>query len=226
MNENERIVDLELLRGKLDAAGRPILLSSLTAEALFARMDAGELKYSDPAETAPASSKVIALQWRRWGTLAAALLVVVSLYAAGRSGIFSGINAASPKSAETAFPEAAIAEDYYTAPDAPTEGKLGAENGGGVDNGLCTGGSATCAPAPLAELSGKAAEEAKFILERQTWTASEVTEDVSILFCIEAADYGFALYDGTVYDYSQGLLTHLDDTDSKALEALCTAALQ
>ena len=71
--KNEEIrSEQEWLRKKLDGAGEVKLPASLSAEALFARMDEQEAAGADR----PVKSNVIRPMWHRWGNIAAALVIV------------------------------------------------------------------------------------------------------------------------------------------------------
>lgn len=76
----EAEADRDFLREKLKNAGDPALPSSLSAAALFERMDAEEQKAAEPAAPAPEKKGgVIWLQWRRWGSAAAVLVLAVGV---------------------------------------------------------------------------------------------------------------------------------------------------
>ena len=73
---DEAEADRGFLREKLKNAGDPALPSSLSAAALFERMDAEEQRAAAPAAPAPEKKGgVIWLQWRRWGSIAAVLVL-------------------------------------------------------------------------------------------------------------------------------------------------------
>lgn len=93
--------DLEYLREQLSRLDEPELPPSLTAEALFARLDEGTLAL--PEEEAPrAEPKVI--PWariaRRWAPLAACLVLVLLLYRGYEVGLAKNfVNGAAPQMA-------------------------------------------------------------------------------------------------------------------------------
>lgn len=77
--EKKLNTDREWLADELMRAGSPALPSSLSAAALFERMDAEEQRAAEPAAPAPEKKGgVIWLQWRRWGSAAAVLAVGVA----------------------------------------------------------------------------------------------------------------------------------------------------
>lgn len=78
--ETERNNDLEWLRDELKQAGEPALPPTLSAAALFARMDAEDAKTTEEAIPAPEKKQnVIRVQWRRWGSIAAVLVLAVGI---------------------------------------------------------------------------------------------------------------------------------------------------
>lgn len=73
---DEAEADRGFLREKLKNAGDPALPASLSAAALFARMDTEDAK--NAGEAFPSQEKkqnVIRVQWRRWGSIAAVLVL-------------------------------------------------------------------------------------------------------------------------------------------------------
>ena len=73
---DEAEADRGFLREKLKNAGDPALPASLSAAALFERMDAEEQRAAEPAAPAPMKKGgAIWLQWRRWGRAAAVLVL-------------------------------------------------------------------------------------------------------------------------------------------------------
>lgn len=73
---DEAEADRGFLREKLKNAGDPELPASLSAAALFERMDAADQQAAEPAAAAPRKKgSVIWLQWRRWGSIAAVLVL-------------------------------------------------------------------------------------------------------------------------------------------------------
>ena len=96
-------------------AGSPALPSSLSAAALFERMDAEEQKAAEPAAPAPEKKGgVIWLQWRRWGSAAAVLVLAVGVAFLLQNGTLQ----------KKSFNEPAPAEPGYDMAMAPN----GAEN--------------------------------------------------------------------------------------------------
>lgn len=78
--EKKLNTDREWLADELMRAGSPALPSSLSAAALFERMDVEEQKAAEPAAPVPEKKGgVIWLQWRRWGSAAAVLVLAVGV---------------------------------------------------------------------------------------------------------------------------------------------------
>lgn len=71
----EAEADRDFLREKLKNAGDPALPASLSAAALFERMDAADQQAAAPKK----KGGVIWLQWRRWGSIAAVLVLAVGV---------------------------------------------------------------------------------------------------------------------------------------------------
>lgn len=134
--------DIIFLKQTLDAAGTPALPPSLTAEALFARMDAGEFAAAEPKK-----NNVITLNWQRIGTVAAALAVVLGISAALQSGMMNGLvggmksaaneSAAYDAEAPTAAPEspAESEPELYSEQKVTTDGYSTPAAGGSTENG-------------------------------------------------------------------------------------------
>lgn len=111
----EAEADRDFLREKLKNAGDPALPSSLSAAALFERMDAEEQRAAEPAAPAPEKKGgVIWLQWRRWGSAAAVLVLAVGVAFLLQNGTLQ----------KKSFNEPAPAEPGYDMAMAPN----GAEN--------------------------------------------------------------------------------------------------
>ena len=91
MNRNridELEQDREWLRAELEKVGQPELPPSLSAEALFARMDKADAEGSPT----PQKENVIALRWKRWGSLAAVLVLAVGVTVLLRGGVPGGLS--------------------------------------------------------------------------------------------------------------------------------------
>lgn len=112
---DEAEADRDFLREKLKNAGDPALPASLSAAALFERMDAEEQRAAEPAAPAPEKKGgVIWLQWRRWGSAAAVLVLAVGVAFLLQNGTLQ----------KKSFNEPAPAEPGYDMAMAPN----GAEN--------------------------------------------------------------------------------------------------
>ena len=125
---DEAEADRDFLREKLKNAGDPALPASLSAAALFERMDAEEQRAAEPAAPAPEKKGgVIWLQWRRWGSIAAVLVL-----AAGTAFLLQNSSLQNKASQD---------ESSYDAALAPNEAEnqdqwYGAATGGPPTDGL------------------------------------------------------------------------------------------
>lgn len=142
--EKKLNTDREWLADEMMRAGSPALPSSLSAAALFERMDAEEQKAAEPAAPAPEKKGgVIWLQWRRWGSAAAVLVLAVGVAFLLQNGTLQ----------KKSFNEPTPAEPSYDAALAPNE----AENQDQW-NGAATGGPPTdglmMAPPPNPSTAG------------------------------------------------------------------------
>lgn len=130
--EKKLNTDREWLADEMMRAGSPALPSSLSAAALFERMDAEEQKAAEPAAPAPEKKGgVIWLQWRRWGSAAAVLVLAVGVAFLLQNGTLQ----------KKSFNEPTPAESSYDAALAPNEAENqdqwnGAPTGGPPTDGL------------------------------------------------------------------------------------------
>ena len=125
--EKKLNTDREWLADELMRAGSPALPSSLSAAALFERMDAEEQRAAEPA--APALEKkggVIWLQWRRWGSAAAVLVLAVGVAFLLQNGTLQ----------KKSFNEPASAEPGYDMALAPNEAENQDQWNGAAPGGL------------------------------------------------------------------------------------------
>lgn len=137
--EKKLNTDREWLADELMRAGSPALPSSLSAAALFERMDAAD-------QQAAASKKkggVIWLQWRRWGNIAAVLVLAVGVAFLLRDGELQ------KKSSD----ELVSGEPGYDAALAPNEAENQDQWNGAATGGPPTGGL-TMAPPPNPSTAG------------------------------------------------------------------------
>lgn len=130
--EKKLNTDREWLADEMMRAGSPALPSSLSAAALFERMDAEEQKAAEPAAPAPEKKGgVIWLQWRRWGSAAAVLVLAVGVAFLLQNGTLQ----------KKSFNEPTPAEPGYDMAMAPNEAENqdqwnGAATGGPPNGGL------------------------------------------------------------------------------------------
>ena len=96
--KNEEIrSEQEWLRKKLDGAGEIKLPASLSAEALFAGMDEQETVEADHS----VKNNVIRPMWHRWGSIAAALVIVAGAAWIWQRTADFGAKAEAPQAAES-----------------------------------------------------------------------------------------------------------------------------
>lgn len=119
---DEAEADRDFLREKLKNAGDPALPASLSAAALFARMDTEDAKNAGEAfPTQEKKQNVIRVQWRRWGSIAAVLVL-----AAGTAFLLQNSSLQNKASQDESSYDAALApneaEDQDQWNDAATGG--------------------------------------------------------------------------------------------------------
>lgn len=115
----EAEADRDFLREKLKNAGDPALPASLSAAALFERMDAADQQADAPKK----KGSVIWLQWRRWGSAAAVLVL-----AAGTAFLLQNSSLQNKASQDESSYDAALAPNEAENQDqwngAPTDGLM------------------------------------------------------------------------------------------------------
>ena len=111
---DEAEADRGFLREKLKNAGDPALPSSLSAAALFERMDAADQQVAAPKK----KGSVIWLQWRRWGSIAAVLVL-----AAGTAFLLQNSSLQNKASQDKSSYDAALAPNEAENQDQWTGGR-------------------------------------------------------------------------------------------------------
>lgn len=125
---DEAEADRDFLREKLKNAGDPALPASLSAAALFARMDTEDAKNAGEAfPTQEKKQNVIRVQWRRWGSIAAVLVL-----AAGTAFLLQNSSLQNKASQDESSYDAALAPNEAEDQDQWT----GAATGGPPTGGL------------------------------------------------------------------------------------------
>lgn len=146
--EKKLNTDREWLADELMRAGSPALPSSLSAAALFERMDAEEQRAAEPAAPAPEKKGgVIWLQWRRWGSIAAVLVL-----AAGTAFLLQNSSLQNKASQD---------ESSYDAALAPNESENRDLWNGADDEAPGAGGGLMMAPPPNPSTAGGDGSEKK-----------------------------------------------------------------
>lgn len=145
---DEAEADRGFLREKLKNAGDPALPASLSAAALFARMDTEDAK--NAGEAFPSQEKkqnVIRVQWRRWGSAAAVLVL-----AAGTAFLLQNSSLQNKASQD---------ESSYDAALAPNESENRDLWSGAADEAPGAGGGLMMAPPPNPSTAGGDGSEKK-----------------------------------------------------------------
>ena len=145
---DEAEADRDFLREKLKNVGDPALPASLSAAALFERMDAEEQRAAEPAAAEPEKKGgVIWLQWRRWGSIAAVLVL-----AAGTAFLLQNSSLQNKASQD---------ESSYDAALAPNESENRDLWNGAADEAPGAGGGLMMAPPPNPSTAGGDGSEKK-----------------------------------------------------------------
>ena len=134
--EKKLNTDREWLADELMRAGSPALPSSLSAAALFERMDAADQQAAAPEK----KGGVIWLQWRRWGSIAAVLVL-----AAGTAFLLQNSSLQNKASQD---------ESSYDAALAPNESENRDLWNGADDEAPGAGGGLMMAPPPNPSTAG------------------------------------------------------------------------
>lgn len=140
---DEAEADRGFLREKLKNAGDPALPASLSAAALFERMDAADQQAPVPEK----KGGVIWLQWRRWGSIAAVLVL-----AAGTAFLLQNSSLQNKASQD---------ESSYDAALAPNESENRDLWNGAADEAPGAGGGLMMAPPPNPSTAGGDGSEKK-----------------------------------------------------------------
>ena len=147
--EKKLNTDREWLADELMRAGSPALPSSLSAAALFERMDAEEQRAAEPAAPAPEKKGgVIWLQWRRWGSAAAVLVLAVGVAFLLQNGTLQKKSFNEPAPAEPGYdmamaPNGAENRDLWNGSTGEVPETGGPGTGGPGTGGPGTGGPGT-----------------------------------------------------------------------------------
>lgn len=146
---DEAEADRGFLREKLKNAGDPVLPASLSAAALFERMDAADQQADEPAAAAPGKKgSVIWLQWRRWGSIAAVLVL-----AAGAAFLLQNSSLQNKASQD---------EPSYDMALAPNEAENQDQWNGAATGGPPTGGLMMAPPPNPSTAGGDGSEKKEY----------------------------------------------------------------
>ena len=199
---DEAEADRGFLREKLKNAGDPVLPASLSAAALFERMDAADQQAAAPKK----KGSVIWLQWRRWGSIAAVLVL-----AAGTAFLLQN-NSLQNKASQD--------EPSYDMALAPNEAENQDQWNGAATGGPPTGGLMM---APVSsQLFGNDYEQAiaMFYDSGERWEDCKLPQSCAHYFMLDKALYGFFPEESRVVDYSGACATVLNEDEAAMLSAI------
>lgn len=246
---DEAEADRGFLREKLKNVGDPALPASLSAAALFERMDAEEQRAAEPAAAEPEKKGgVIWLQWRRWGSIAAVLVL-----AAGTAFLLQNSSLQNKASQDESSYDAALApnesenRDLWNgaADEAPGAGGDGSEKKEysttdeiDSDRGLFEEFKSKIVsvgeqPIPdmmdydamaavSSQLFGNDYEQAiaMFYDSGERWEGCELPTSCAHYFMLDKTLYGFFPEERRVVDYSGACATVLNEDEAAMLSAI------
>ena len=221
LNENE----LDELKQRFEAVGTPRLPSSLRSEALFSKLD----EQAEKADTSQNSEEhVVHIRWKRWGTLAAAVLVAVGLYAASQQGAFGGASSTRNTAPELTA-GAADNGTLYSASQQEDAEKNDASVAAQSPSAHGWDREGECAASPesrggLLTFSQQDAAKASVLLGRLSWSPIDLVNGAGYTFSLSGKDYEYDAAGKTIYNYTDNLMASLSPADVAALTALCQAA--
>ena len=238
----EAEADRDFLREKLKNAGDPALPSSLSAAALFERMDAAD-------QQAAASKKkggVIWLQWRRWGSIAAVLVLAAgtafllqnsslqnkasqdeSSYDAATGGPpTDGLMMAPPPNPSTAGGDGSEKKEYSTTDEIDSDRGLFEEFKSKIvsvgEQPIPDMMDYDAMAAVSSQLFGNDYEQAiaMFYDSGERWEGCKLPQSCAHYFMLDKALYGFFPEENRVVDYSGACATVLNEDEAAMLSAI------
>lgn len=246
---DEAEADRDFLREKLKNAGDPALPASLSAAALFARMDTEDAKNAGEAfPTQEKKQNVIRVQWRRWGSIAAVLVL-----AAGTAFLLQNSSLQNKASQDESSYDAALAPNEAENQDqlmmAPPPNPSTAGGDGSVkkeyatdeidsDRGLFEEFKSKIVsvgeqPIPdmmdydamaavSSQLFGNDYEQAiaMFYDSGERWEGCELPTSCAHYFMLDKALYGFFPEERRVVDYGGAYATVLNEDEAAMLSAI------
>ena len=203
---DEAEADRDFLREKLKNAGDPALPASLSAAALFERMDAADQQAAAPKKKGGA----IWLQWRRWGSIAAVLVL-----AAGTAFLLQNSSLQNKASQDESSYDAALAPNEAENQDQWN----GAATGGPPPGGLM---DYDAMAAVSSQLFGNDYEQAiaMFYDSGERWEGCELPTSCAHYFMLDKALYGFFPEENRVVDYSGACATVLNEDEAAMRSAI------
>ncbi len=238
---DEAEADRDFLREKLKNAGDPALPASLSAAALFERMDAADQQAAAPKKKGGA----IWLQWRRWGSIAAVLVLAAgtafllqnsslqnkasqdeSSYGAATGGPpTDGLMMAPPPNPSTAGGDGSVKKEYTTDEIDSDRGLFEEFKSKIVSVGeqpIPDMMDYDAMAAVSSQLFGNDYEQAiaMFYDSGERWEGCELPTSCAHYFMLDKALYGFFPEERRVVDYSGACATVLNEDEAAMLSAI------
>lgn len=237
----EAEADRDFLREKLKNAGDPALPASLSAAALFERMDAADQQAAAPKK----KGGVIWLQWRRWGSIAAVLVLAAgtafllqnsslqnkasqdeSSYGAATGGPPpGGLMMASPPNPSTAGGDGSVKKEYATDEIDSDRGLFEEFKSKIVSVGeqpIPDMMDYDAMAAVSSQLFGNDYEQAiaMFYDSGERWESCKLPQSCAHYFMLDKALYGFFPEERRVVDYGGAYATVLNEDEAAMLSAI------
>ena len=239
---DEAEADRDFLREKLKNAGDPALPASLSAAALFERMDAADQQ----AAALKKKGGVIWLQWRRWGSIAAVLVLAAgTAFLLQNSSLQNKTSQDEPSYDMALAPNEAENQEMMAPPPNPStaggDGSVKKEYATDEidsDRGLFEEFKSKIVsvgeqPIPdmmdydamaavSSQLFGNDYEQAiaMFYDSGERWEGCKLPQSCAHYFMLDKALYGFFPEENRVVDYSGACATVLNEDEAAMLSAI------
>lgn len=214
---DEAEADRGFLREKLKNAGDPALPASLSAAALFERMDAADQQAAAPKK----KGGVIWLQWRRWGSIAAVLVL-----AAGTAFLLQNSSLQNKASQDESSYDAASVKKEYATDEIDSDRGLFEEFKSKIvsvgEQPIPDMMDYDAMAAVSSQLFGNDYEQAiaMFYDSGERWVGCELPTSCAHYFMLDKALYGFFPEERRVVDYSGACATVLNEDEAAMLSAI------
>ena len=235
---DEAEADRGFLREKLKNAGDPALPASLSAAALFERMDAADQQADAPKK----KGSVIWLQWRRWGSIAAVLVLAAgTAFLLQNSSLQNKTSQDEPSYDMVLAPNEAENQDQWNGEATGGDGSVKKEYATDEidsDRGLFEEFKSKIVsvgeqPIPdmmdydamaavSSQLFGNDYEQAiaMFYDSGERWEDCKLPQSCAHYFMLDKALYGFFPEESRVVDYSGACATVLNEDEAAMLSAI------